>query len=33
SPIVIPEPTTILAWTLGIAAVGLHARRKTRNIV
>jgi hypothetical protein len=30
SPIIIPEPTTILAWTLGIAAIGLHARRKSK---
>jgi hypothetical protein len=28
--IVIPEPSTILAWTLGIAGFGLHARRRAR---
>jgi hypothetical protein len=28
--IVIPEPSTILAWTLGIAGIGLHARRRAR---
>jgi hypothetical protein len=29
SPIVVPEPTTILAWTLGVAAVGLYSRRRS----
>ncbi|MFM7316733.1 MAG: hypothetical protein ACKO5E_07275 [bacterium] len=27
-PIIIPEPATILAWTLGIAAMGVYSRRK-----
>ena len=30
SPIIVPEPATILAWTFGVAAIGLHARRRTR---
>ncbi len=30
SPIIVPEPTTILAWTFGVAVLGLHARRRTR---
>lgn len=30
NPIIVPEPATILAWTLGIAAVGLHARRRSK---
>lgn len=28
--IVVPEPATILAWTIGIAAIGLQARRRSR---
>ncbi len=29
SPIIVPEPATIMAWTLGIAAMGIYSRRKT----
>lgn len=33
SPIIVPEPSTILAWTFGVAAIGLHARRRTRQAI